>query len=50
MTYTFARVGTSAGKMHLENVYLRDRRTWVRPHEEIKSPRTLFQLANPGSE
>ncbi len=34
MTYTFARVGAAAGKMHVEDVYIQGRRTWVRLHEK----------------
>ena len=34
MTFTFARVGAAAGKMHVEDVYVQGRRTWVRLHEK----------------
>jgi site-specific recombinase XerD len=34
MTYTFARVGAAAEKMHVEDVYVQSRRTWVRLHEK----------------
>ncbi len=34
MTFTFARVGAAAGKMHAGDVYVQGRRTWVRLHEK----------------
>jgi len=34
MVYTFARVGAAAERMHVEDIYVQGRRTWVRLHEK----------------
>jgi site-specific recombinase XerD len=34
MTYSFAHVGAAAEKMHIEDVYVQGRRTWLRLHEK----------------